>query len=329
MTRHRVLVLHSDVPPDAPPDELDTLDQVAAISEALESEGHGVCRAPFVDGGAGLSNLVESHRIGAIFNLVESVEGSGAKSAFVPLLFEGLAVPYTGATSAQLELLCDKPRTKTRLLEAGLPTPAWSVPPGWSGLKDDIVYVVKSALEDASLGLDDDSVVTGAGRVRKRAELCATKFGGRWFAEAYVDGREFNIAVLEECGSPRVMPLAEMTFQEWQEGRPRIVGYTAKWEEESFEATRTVRAFGIEESEPDLARELCSLAQRTWEVLGLSGYARIDFRVGWDGRPTILEINPNPCLSPGAGFAAAAERVGLTYAALVDRILSAGLARAK
>lgn len=329
MTALRVLILHSDIAPDAPPDEQDTLDQVAAISDALEANGHRVWRAPFGGSEADLRGLVERHQIDALFNLVESIEGSGAKTTFVPGLFEQLGLRYTGATSPQLELLGNKPRTKSRLLEAGLPTPAWCEPPHWSGLKDDVTYVVKSALEDASLGLNDDSVVTGSERVRRRAEQCAGKYGGSWFAETYVHGREFNVAVLEDSGRARVLPLAEMTFQEWQPGRPRIVGYDAKWEEESFEATRTVRAFGVEESEPDLAQELNRLANRSWEVMGLSGYVRIDFRVGSDRRPTILEINPNPCLSPGAGFAVAAERAGLSYAKLADTILTSGLAREK
>jgi D-alanine-D-alanine ligase len=130
---------------------------------------------------------------------------------------------------------------------------------------------------------------------------------------------------MESNGEPHVLPLAEMTFQEWQPGRPRIVGYKAKWDDDSFESTRTVRAFGLEDSERALAEELRDLAIRTWQVLDLSGYVRIDFRVGADGRPTILEVNPNPCLSRDAGFAAAAERAGLSYPQLIERILAASL----
>jgi D-alanine-D-alanine ligase len=151
------------------------------------------------------------------------------------------------------------------------------------------------------------------------------KFGGRWFAEEYVDGREFNIAVLEDRSAPRVLPLAEMTFQEWQEGRPRIVGYRAKWDDGSFESTRTVRAFGFDEMEPDLAANLRELASRAWILFGLTGYARVDFRVDKKGEPLILELNPNPCLSPDAGFAAAAERTGLSYADLMEHIVTAAL----
>jgi D-alanine-D-alanine ligase len=103
------------------------------------------------------------------------------------------------------------------------------------------------------------------------------------------------------------------------------VGYVAKWHEDSFEATRTVRAFGLEQNEPELAAALRELAERTWRLLGLTGYARIDFRVDEQSCPTILEINPNPCLSPDAGFAAAAAQAGMTYPALIERIVRAAL----
>ncbi len=211
------------------------------------------------------------------------------------------------------------------LRDAGLPTPDWAEPPDWEGLNDAARYIVKSALEDASVGLDDDSVVEGTAKVKARAEDCTRRFGGRWFAEAYVHGREFNVAVLQRGDGPCILPLAEMTFQEWQPGRVKIVGYQAKWDDDSFESTRTVREFGLEESEPELAAELRELARRTWNLLGINGYARIDFRVDERARPTILEINPNPCLSPDAGFAAAAERAGLSYELLIAHIVDTAL----
>ena len=325
MTPQHVLILHSDIAPDAPPDELDTMVQVEAIEAALKSCGHVVTKAAFTSDADALKAIVIGRGADVVFNLVESVEGSGRLSAIAPQMLDALGVKYTGAGSIELAATCDKPLTKLMLREAGLPTPDWSEGPEWQGLDAATRYIVKSALEDASLGLDDDSVVSGAATVQARADSCAAKFGGRWFAEAYVDGREFNVAVLQQGSGPQILPLAEMTFQEWQPGRVKIVGYRAKWDDDSFDSTRTVRAFGLEEKEPALAAELRDLARRVWNLLGLNGYARVDFRVDAKGRPTILEINPNPCLSPDAGFAAAAERAGLTYAALVSHILDTAL----
>ena len=320
-----VLILHPDIAPDAPPEDLDTLVQVAAIGAALTAQRFVVTKAAFTRDPEALAAIVRSHGADVVFNLVESIDGSGRESAIVPLMLDALGIPYTGAGGLELAATCDKPLTKRMLRNAGLPTPDWAEPPDWEGLDDTTRYIVKSAIEDASVGLDDDSVVAGAQKVRARAEDCAKRYCGRWFAEAYVHGREFNVAVLQQGDSVQILPLAEMTFQEWQPGRVRIVGYRAKWDDDSFESTRTVRAFGLEDSEPALAAELRDLARGTWNLLGIDGYARIDFRVDEKGRPTILEINPNPCLSPDAGFAAAAERAGLSYEMLMARIVETAL----
>jgi D-alanine-D-alanine ligase len=179
-------------------------------------------------------------------------------------------------------------------------------------------WIVKAALEDASLGLDDKCVVQ-SGEVKSRADGCAARFGADWFAERYVEGREFNIALLDG----RVLPMAEMRFEHWPEGKPRIVGYDAKWDEESTSWSGTVRAFGVEKNEPKLAARLKSACEEAWRLFGLTGFARVDFRVREDGTPLILEINTNPCISPDAGFAAAAAEAGLSYEALIEAIVEA------
>ena len=147
--------------------------------------------------------------------------------------------------------------------------------------------------------------------------------GGQWFAEAYIEGREFNVAVLEENGAPRVLPMAEMRFEAWPEHKPRIVGYTAKWDENSLDSTHTVRDFAWATREPELAARLRDLSVRAWHLFGLRGYARVDFRVDASGEPTILELNPNPCIEPEAGFGAAAREAGYAYRELIRRIFEA------
>ena len=319
----RVLVLHSDVAPDAPPDELDTLYQAEAIEEALAERGHAVVRAPFVRDEGALAQLIRHHAPDAVFNLVEAIEGSGKLAVGVPGMLDRIGVAYTGADEHALTVTGDKPRAKRTLRDAGLPTSDWGEPPDFGGIAANAPLIVKSALEDCSLGLDDGSVVRSVEAARARVRFCEQTYGGRWFAESYIEGREFNIAVLQSEEGPLVLPLAEMTFQEWQPGRPRIVGYRAKWDDDSFESTRTVRAFGIEEENPALAQRLRELAAATWNLFSLTGYARVDFRVDGRNEPTILEINPNPCLSPDAGFAAAAAEIGISYPELIERIVVA------
>ncbi len=316
----RVLILHSDVAPDAPPDELDTLVTAEAILRALAANGHRATRAAFVPDPAALKAVTAE--ADAVFNLVESVGGNGLAACVAPALLEQLGLRYTGGPAAAIALTSDKPASKRILRAAGLPTPDWAEPPRWDGLSA-ARMIVKSATEDASIGLDDAAVVAGRAAVRARAAESAARFGGRWFAERYVEGREFNIAMLEEADGPHVLPIAEMRFVDWAAERPKIVGYAAKWDDASLDATGTVRAFGLETREPALAAALRELSLKSWLLFGLRGYARVDFRVDEAGAPTILEINPNPCLEPSAGFAAAAAEAGLGYDALIARILDA------
>jgi D-alanine-D-alanine ligase len=319
----RVLVLHSDVGADAPADEQDTLITARAIVGALRDRGHEASGAAFAPEPTALKRIVEQAQADTVFNLVESVYGDGLLAALVPAMLDTLGVRYTGAGAACLALAADKVLSKRVLHAAGLPTADWAEPPDWDGLGPDQLYIVKSVTEDASLGLDDGAVVRGTA-VAARAQSSRHRHGGRWFAEAYLEGREFNVALLEDAHGVRVLPMPEMRFEAWAQDRPRIVGYAAKWDEASDDAVNTVRSFGIEEEEPALARALEELARRTWNLFGMRGTARIDFRIDAGGLPMILEANPNPCLEPNAGFAAAALRAGISYAELVDRIAHAG-----
>jgi D-alanine-D-alanine ligase len=319
----RVLVLHSDVAPNAPPDEQDTLIAARAIGEALESRGHRTSLAPFVFDPEALREIIAEHRADAVFNMVEAIFRQGELAPIVPTLLEKLNVPFTGCPSAPMALAGDKPLAKTLLRMGGLPTPEWHEAP-FERVSKDIRYIVKSATEDASIGLDSAAVVAGEA-VRERADLCRHTYGGRWFAEAYVEGREFNISVLEEKGGPRVLPIPEMLFHNWDENRPRIVGYDAKWTEASPDYNQTVRQFRSDAEDPALYKKLTELSEAAWRLFRLKGFARIDFRVSEAGEPFILEINPNPCLEPGSGFAAAAEQAGMPYAEIIERVLHAAV----
>jgi len=133
--------------------------------------------------------------------------------------------------------------------------------------------------------------------------------------------------LLEEASGMHALPVPEMRFEDWPAARPRIVGYTAKWDEGSDDALKTVRAFGLEREAPALARALSNLALETAQLFGIRGYARVDFRTDLDGRPFILEVNANPCLDPHAGFAAAAAAAGLSYEAMIGSILAVAQSR--
>ncbi|MEW6252659.1 MAG: D-alanine--D-alanine ligase, partial [Planctomycetota bacterium] len=192
-------------------------------------------------------------------------------------------------------------------------------------------YIIKPVWEEASVGLDEDSVVPvrAAGGLQAALVRGAERCGGEVFAEQFIDGREFNLSVLAEAaadgtsaGGPDVLPPAEIDFVDYASGKPKVVGYRAKWDAASFEFHHTPRRFDFPSEDRPLLDELSRIAARCWRVFGLRGYVRVDFRVDAAGRPFVLEVNANPCLAPDAGFYAATQQAGLPFAAVVSRILA-------
>jgi D-alanine-D-alanine ligase len=321
------VILHSALAPDAPPDELDVLVQVEAISAALQRSGHLVQTLPFSLNLAAVRDRLLAAAPDAVFNLVESVDGRGALIHLAPALLESLRLPFTGTPSQGMLLSNGKLLAKRLLLASGLPTHPWHDPAAESALFAPGRYIVKSVSEHASFGMGDDAVIDAADPARLDAALADrhARHGGEWFAERYIDGREFNLSVLAEADGPRVLPPAEIEFLDYPADKPRLVDYRAKWDAESFEYRNTPRRFDFPAADRPLLGELERLALHAHALFGMGGYCRVDFRVDSGGRPWILELNANPCLSPDAGLAAAADRAGLTYDALIARILDAAL----
>jgi D-alanine-D-alanine ligase len=322
----RILVMHADAESQgAIEEEGDTLLTSRQIGEALTGRGHDVTLAPFDTSFPIFKRTVEDAKPDVIFNMVEHHMGQDRLSAVAPCYYEKIGMRYTGGGAASIVATGDKPFFKQIIRSAGLPTPDWAEGPAWQGLDPDRRYIVKSNDEDASLGLDDGAVVLGRD-VPARAAHCFKIFGGRWFAEAFIEGREFNISVIEEKDGLRVLPLAEITFEDWNPAKPRIVGHNAKWLEASEESRHTARRFGVEKENPALAAELTRLSFETFALFGNKGFARVDFRVDEAGNPLVLEVNPNPALDWDAGFAQAALQAGISYPEILEFIVKAALA---
>jgi D-alanine-D-alanine ligase len=302
------------------PDEIDTLVAANAVARALGSLGYTTEVVALTPDLSQLDAL-PARRPLLVFNLVDAVNGDGRLAPFVPARLDALALPYTGcSTSAWLDTL-SKISTKLKLAHAGLPTPSWSQ--DGSGLDPERRVIVKPIWEHGSLGLDDASVLRGANAARAIA-MRNLRWKTEHFAEKLLDGREFNLSLLDGPSGPRVLPIAEIVFEGFARG-PKIVGYDAKWTPHSEAYIGTPRRFGLEAEAPELAAKLAGLALACWRLFALSGYARVDFRLDCDGAPAILEVNMNPCLSPDAGFAAAAAQAGLSYQAMIEEIVEASL----
>src|SRR5262249_4412580 len=154
----------------------------------------------------------------------------------------------------------------------------------------------KLAAEDASIGIDQGSVVTCQEQLGERAAQLLDHYRQPVLIEEFIDGREFNVAIIENPDL-QVLPIAEIVFAETAAKRWRIVSYEAKWAPGSTEDRATVPRCPTDLS-PRLADELTHLAVRAYQLLDCRDYARIDFRVTHAGEPYILEINPNPDLHP-------------------------------
>jgi D-alanine-D-alanine ligase len=320
----RVAVVYGAVAADAAPDEQDVLVEVDTVQQALTALGFAPVAVPLtLDLEAARQRLLHL-RPAFVFNLVESVEGLGRLIHLAPALYESLGLPYTGAGSEAMYLTSNKPLAKRLLAAAGIATPQ-GVELAAQGLSAPAFagpYIVKSVWEHASIGIDESSVVEDARKVAAIARKRQRRFGGEWFAERFIDGREFNLSLLGGRDGVELLPPAEMQFVDYPAGKRRIVDYAAKWHAGSFEFCNTVRRFEFDDTDRPLLAELERVAKTCWRLFGLSGYARVDCRVDAEGRPWVLEINVNPCLSPDAGFAAAAARRGFDLVAVLRRVIA-------
>lgn len=313
------VILHGAVAPGAAADDEDTLVQVGVVTAALRKLGFGVTTLEVGRRLSDVARTLEGIAPDFAFNLVEQIEGRDALLPLAAYLLERARIPYTGAPAGALAASTEKPLAKRLMAAAGIPTPEWC----GTGVEarqlspDNGLWIVKSATEHASFGLSTASVVR-TDAVAEQLRRCSDAHGGSWFAERYIHGREFNVSLL--AGGPQVLPVSEIVFIDCPPERAAIVDYAAKWQPDSAAYRNTPRRLlGAEEGL--LAGRLGQIALRCWHLFGLRGYARVDFRVDESGGPFVLEVNANPCLSPDAGFAAAADAAGIDLVEVVARIV--------
>lgn len=306
-------------------DEQDTLVQAETIAEILRVLGHTPIHIPLSFNLQETIDAFTRHAPDLVINLVESIAMHGRLIHIAPALLDVLQLPYTGAGTNAMFLTSNKLLAKQQLACAGLPTPMWFSAKTLQ--RHPVVtkgrYILKSVWEHASIGLSEAAILEtdSAAELRDFLKTRYEPHRGESFFEAFIEGREFNLSLLAGKHGVEVLPPAEISFDTYPDGKLRIVDYRAKWEEESFEYQHTPRRFDFDSKDESLLENLKALARQCWDLFELRGYARVDFRVEQNNQPWILEINTNPCLSPDAGFMAAAAQAGITMAQVVERII--------
>jgi D-alanine-D-alanine ligase len=335
MTRkRRVMVLvHADL---IPPDSVEGVDLAAMewkteydVVTGLRQLGHDVLVVGVHDDLLVIRHAVDDWKPHIVFNLLEEFSGVAIYDQNVVSYLELLGVPYTGSNPRGLMLARDKPLAKKILHYHRIAIPEFiTVPVGRSVKRPKELpfpLFVKSVSEEASRGISQASIVDDDSKLQERVAFIHERVGTGALIERYIDGRELYVGVL---GNRRVQifPVWELDLSKMPDEARRIATERVKWSRtyQTKYGIRSGEAQGLPEGATEKIKEI---ARRTYSILGLSGYARIDLRLDPVGELYVLEANPNPQIAKSEDFADSAERAGLSYEALLQRILHLGLRR--
>ncbi|MBJ6759554.1 ATP-grasp domain-containing protein [Myxococcaceae bacterium JPH2] len=263
-----------------------------------------------------------------VVNLCESLAADSRGEMAVPCLLDALGLPYTGSSALSLGLALHKPKAKELLRAHGVSTPASCVVRRLEDvLAVDLPWplIVKPSREDASVGMDFDSVVHDRAALARACEAVLRTFHQPALVEQFIPGREVYVPLLGN--HPRqALPLTEIHFGDTFQDRPNIVSYRAKWEADSPEfrdsPTGPCQLDAVQEA------RCVQVALEAFAALECQDYGRVDLRVSPEGIPYVIDINPNCDLHPSAGFAKAAASAGMDYPALASRLVEIALERA-
>jgi D-alanine-D-alanine ligase len=307
--------------------ELGVMDEVEAVEKGLAELRYGCVmvplRPPLEDVQLKLQALA-GQGIDVVFNLFEGFDGKPETEAQVAQILTDFNFAYTGCPPSALALALDKEKSKKLFLLNGIPTADFQIltPQNLADFHLPFPCFVKPVNEDASHGIGEESVVRDPGALKRQVEKICALFGGRAMVEEYLDGREFNTTVL---GNERlfVPGISEIVFT-LPPDKPRILSYSAKWDEGCvyFENTRAVCPAAISESQE---RQVARVAREAFRLVGCRGYARVDFRQDKDENFKVLEVNPNPDITPGSGAARQTAAAGMSYSQFMERVINYAL----
>lgn len=308
-----------------PPDlqaELDSASTIEAIKGALEEAG---CDVTCLEGAPTALFPLINGNFDLAFNICEGLK-SRNREAQIPALLEMIGLPYTGSDVLTLAVSLDKPTTKKLLLHDGVATPRFQVFHGPTEPLDSSLrfpLFVKPAHEGSSMGISANSKVTDEVELRRQVDFICRTYKQPALVEEFISGREFTIGVIGNGAELRTLPVMEIDFSKVPAEANNIYTYQFKKEwtaRENFLCPAPV--------DEETAEKMRHEAVRAFTSLGCRDYARVDFRLGEDGTPYVIEVNPLPGLAPGySDFPVSAEAAGLSFSQLITEILSTAICR--
>jgi len=315
------------------PDATSVRGSAKAIASALMEAGHtvdltGVHGVEVYD----VLSRLAANRPDVLFNLCESMDSDPRNEPTFAGLLELFKIPYTGADLLALASCLYKQRTKDILIAHGVPTPPYRFLRDEVSLADptletlDYPWFVKLSHEDASIGITEANVVADAAALRARARELIAAHREPVLAERYIAGREINVTLMGNGDRIEVLPLHEIDFAAMPPGRPHIVSYAAKWDDAHVDYAGT-KPVPLRDASPAVIAEIERVARAAWRAVELRDYGRVDLRVDHSGVPWVIDVNPNPDISPDAGCARAAAAAGMSYPQMISRIAELALAR--
>ena len=293
---------------------------VEAVHQALLESGYSVVRLPLLPPLKSAKESLKCLEADLVFNLFEGFDGCPETEAAVANFLSELGLTYTGCPGSALSLGLDKVKTKAQLEATGIDTPRYQLlgPETISLFHLNYPCIVKPYGEDGSNGISEESVVHNLASLERQVTTVSNCFGRRALVEEFVDGREFNITILG-TNEPKALPASEIVYSLPSE-TPRILSFSAKWDPQSIYFERT-KAVCPAEIDLELREHIAQTALLAFRLLGSRGYARVDFRLDTEGQLKVIEINPNPDISPDAGAALQAQAAGMTYNQFIEQIV--------
>jgi D-alanine-D-alanine ligase len=262
-----------------------------------------------------------------VFNLLEEFDGIVTYDQHVVAFLELMRQPYTGCNPRGLLLSRDKSLSKQLLAFHRIATPQFAVFRRGARIhvprKLRFPLFVKSTVEDASLGIAQASVVEDAAKLKERIEFVHGQVKSDALVEEYIEGRELYVGMM---GNERLtrLPVWEMVFGSMPDSLAAIATRKVKWDKR-YQAKYGITTHAAADLPAPVLTALDRLSRRIYRALGMSGYARMDFRVTPQGQVYVLEANANPNLEAAEDFAEAARAAGTPYGELLERLMDLGL----